>query len=233
MAQCVWQQTLGIFKPCVFAASSTSSLLMPPMASTPSKPASLTAANFSITEPFTPIMAYMIAFLIARCFVFSAAKVGAMAAAPVASAVVCRNVRRFMLDKFGFAGHGDGGHLQRRVPGEVFRHQVLLRIHCCFPCDDLSGVGRHASHDREHRAAGHPLAVVDRLAIADRLEQLVMLRLVHVVALAFIFPRFLPDDAVDVARAIDGAFAFGAGNVHGVIARASGNLPALVEGARA
>src|SRR5262249_14176274 len=55
------------------------------------------------------------------------------------------------------------------------------RVQRPVPGDDLAGVARHAAHDGHERAPGHPLAVVDRLAGADAGEQLVVLRLVHVV----------------------------------------------------
>src|SRR5256885_16744610 len=67
--------------------------------STPSKPASLTALNFSNTEPLKPIVAYMIPFLSERFLPGTAAgsaalSVGARAAMVMAVLLCLRNSRR-------------------------------------------------------------------------------------------------------------------------------------------
>jgi hypothetical protein len=70
-SQCVWQQTLAAASPVSLKAAITSSRFIPPIASTPSNPASFIARNFSSTLPFTPIVEYMIAL---RKFRFGAAQ---------------------------------------------------------------------------------------------------------------------------------------------------------------
>src|SRR5262245_30993448 len=97
---------------------------MAPMGSTPSKPAALTAANFSATEPLRPMVSYMMALRMGRVGAgsfrtgtVSAARAGRGAAAAAAVArVVARKWRRVSwegsgfigLDEVGFAGGGDG-----------------------------------------------------------------------------------------------------------------------------
>jgi hypothetical protein len=67
------------------------------MGSTPRKPASFTSFIFSSTEPFTPTVLHMMAFLIARGCA-AARREGALA---VARSVVARNWRRFIIGKWG------------------------------------------------------------------------------------------------------------------------------------
>src|SRR6185295_1705484 len=75
---------------------------MPPLGSTPSKPASFIALNFSITDPLKPIVEYMIAFLILRLDAAMAAGPAAATTAAVTPAIF-RNARRFC-DGFIFIG---------------------------------------------------------------------------------------------------------------------------------
>ena len=91
-------------------------------------------------------------------------------------------------------GHGHRRHRQRDVPVVARRRQVFLRVHRHVPGDRLAGVGGHAAHDRQQRALGHVLAVVDRLAAADAGEQLVVLGLVDVVVRAVVGPVRSPSD---------------------------------------
>src|SRR4051812_41789897 len=69
------------------------------MASTPSNPACFEAWNLSITEPFRPIVAYMMPFGMCRLELAVSAcakRRGAATAAPAAKMLLClRNVRRF------------------------------------------------------------------------------------------------------------------------------------------
>src|SRR4029079_8017332 len=67
------------------------------------------------------------------------------------------------------------------VPVILGRRQVFLRVERHFPGDLLAGVRVQPAHDVQQRALGHVLAVVDRLASADRREQFVVLFLVEVV----------------------------------------------------
>src|SRR5439155_19205318 len=67
---------------------------MPPIGSTPSNPASFMTRYFSSTEPFTPIVEYMIAL---RRLRFEAAEAdGKTAAAAALAAVIFRKDRRFI-----------------------------------------------------------------------------------------------------------------------------------------
>src|SRR2546422_10692255 len=53
-----------------------------------------------------------------------------------------------------------------------------------FPYTTLfRSVGRHPAHDRQQRARGHAVAVVDRLPFPDRGEEFVVLDLVHILRL--------------------------------------------------
>src|SRR3954463_6823666 len=89
-----WSQTLAAFRPVSLNAASTSSRFIAPIGSTPSNPASFMARNFSSTEPFTPIVEYMMAL---RRLRFEAAlDAGANAAAAAAPIVIFRNDRRFI-----------------------------------------------------------------------------------------------------------------------------------------
>ena len=76
------------------------------------------------------------------------------------------------------------GQGRRRVlaglPVHVFRVAILLRAEYLLVGNFLAGVGGSSAHDRHHRAERHAVTVVDRLAGADRLEQFVVLDLVHI-----------------------------------------------------
>src|SRR5438105_4782552 len=94
----MWSQTLAACSPVSLKAASTSSRFMAPIGSTPSNPASFMTLTFSSTEPFTPMVEYMMAL---RRFRFGfevdaaeAAEAKANAAAP--AIVILRNDRRFM-----------------------------------------------------------------------------------------------------------------------------------------
>src|SRR5438067_1590800 len=92
----MWSQTLAACRPVSLKAASTSSRFMALIGSTPSNPASFMARNFSSTEPFTPIVEYMIAL---RRFRFDAVEAaGAKAAAAAFPMVIFRNDRRFIDD---------------------------------------------------------------------------------------------------------------------------------------
>ena len=65
-AQCVWQHTLPALSPVASRARRISSTSIPPIGSTPSKPASLTAFALSITEPGAPIVPHMMPLRIRR-----------------------------------------------------------------------------------------------------------------------------------------------------------------------
>src|SRR5689334_15530140 len=66
------------------------------------------------------------------------------------------------------------------APGVLPGAEVFLGVQRLVPTDDLAGVGGHAAHDRQQGAARHVGAVIDRVARADRGEELVVLGLVHV-----------------------------------------------------
>src|SRR5687767_11145521 len=94
----MWSHTLAAFRPVSFKAASTASRSIAPMGSTPSNPASFIARNFWSTEPFTPIVEYIIAL---RRFRFGAAEeygVKAVAAAAVVATfiVILTKDRRFI-----------------------------------------------------------------------------------------------------------------------------------------
>ena len=84
----------------------------------------------------------------------------------------------------------------------------------------------------EQRAGRHALAVVHRLVLADGREQHVVLPLVHVVLLAGEGPVGLAFDARHGAAA-DGAGAFGAQDVIGILVVAARDLAVGQEGAHA
>src|SRR5262245_5586397 len=67
---------------------------MPPIGSTPSNPACFIARNFSSTEPFTPIVEYIMALRSLR--VEAAETVGVIASVTTPPAVIFRNDRRFI-----------------------------------------------------------------------------------------------------------------------------------------
>ena len=67
---------------------------MAPIGSTPANPASFMARNFSRTDPFTPMVEYMIALRRSRGGAAQPAGTSTAAAAPVVS---WRKVRRFMV----------------------------------------------------------------------------------------------------------------------------------------
>src|ERR1051325_5899705 len=75
---------------------------MPPIGSTPSKPASFTALNLSRTEPFIPMVSYIIPFLIERFLPEAAepsaarSRGGVKAAAAMASPVWATKERRLI-----------------------------------------------------------------------------------------------------------------------------------------
>ena len=79
------------------------------------------------------------------------------------------------LDELGAARNRD--LLGRNVvaPGVLARAEPLGAIHPLVPRDRLAGVRTHAAHEGDHRAVAHVVAVVDRLALADAGEQLVVL----------------------------------------------------------
>jgi len=77
---------------------------------------------------------------------------------------------------------------RHRTPFVFLGSQILLGFHGLFPGDLFPGVACHPAHDRQHRAAAHVFAVIDRRGIADRCEQLIVFRLVHVVLRAFVLP---------------------------------------------
>src|SRR5205814_9106221 len=96
--QWIWSQTLAAFRPVYLNAARTSSLSMPPIGSTPLNPASFMTRYFSSTEPFTPIVEYMIAL---RRLRFEAAEAdGTKAAAAALATVIFRNDRRFIKVSF-------------------------------------------------------------------------------------------------------------------------------------
>src|SRR5271166_6518835 len=86
------------------------------------------------------------------------------------------------------AWNGDPRNRRCAIPIVTVRAEVLTGVEGHFPGDLLAGVGGHAAHDRQQRAPGHVLAVVDRPAAADTGEELVMLRLVNVVMGAVVVP---------------------------------------------
>src|ERR1035438_9118341 len=163
--------------------------------SVPSKPASLMAFIFSRTEPLTPTVAHMMPFLMARFGAAASGPLSSAANAPGANAAsasapvpVFRNSRRcigqedwdgYDLYEFGHTGHGHRGDVQLHLPVELIGHQLLLRVHGLLPGDFLAGVGGHAAHDSHERAVRHPLAIVDRPAVADAGEQFIVLVLIH------------------------------------------------------
>src|SRR5262245_14103646 len=77
--------------------------------STPSKPAALTALNFSRTDPLKPMVAYMMAFWSLRFLAggsAAAAARGASAAAAAAEAPSFRKLRRCKASVMAFSGWG-------------------------------------------------------------------------------------------------------------------------------
>ena len=52
-------------------------------------------------------------------------------------------------------------------------------MHRLFPGDFLPGVGGHAAHDRHQRGVAHVLAVIDRLAVANRAQKSHVLIPIH------------------------------------------------------
>src|SRR6266446_10486580 len=171
----------------------------------------------------------------------AAGKAGNASAAIASVPPVCfRKSRRLrkvailgLLNKFGSARHRYRWHGEGHVPGEFLGHQAFLRVHRLLPGDRLPGVRGHATGDGEQGALGHPDAVVDRLAVANGREELVVLGLVHIVFRAVIFPGPFADNLMrPVARAIDDAFALSAGDVNRVIVGAAGLLAAIEETAR-
>src|SRR5207237_6660923 len=98
--QCVLQQVLAALSPVSWSAFTTCSWFIWLIGSTPSKPASLIALNCSSTDPLTPTVAYMIAFLMfrfLRAAVFSSAAGAAGESAATASGRLpgLKNSRRF------------------------------------------------------------------------------------------------------------------------------------------
>src|SRR4051794_16858488 len=96
------------------------------MASTPSKPASLAALNFSMMLPPTPMVEYMMP-LLRRFFDASAAKVGSPATTAAAEAVRRKSRRVVAISgELGDARHRDGRHRDRRIPIPKIRRIELL-----------------------------------------------------------------------------------------------------------
>src|SRR5439155_1702550 len=62
----------------------------------------------------------------------------------------------------------------------LLRREILGALDGIGPGYFLAGIGRHAAHDRKHRAVQHPVAVVDDAALADGVEEFVVLDLIHV-----------------------------------------------------
>src|SRR5262249_30053460 len=95
---------------------------------------------------------------------------------------VDRPNRSYLLisNKLRHTRDGNRSYLQLHLPIQRVRHEAFLSIQCLVPRDFLPGVGSHATHDSHERALGHPLAVVDRFAIANAGKQLVVLLLVHI-----------------------------------------------------
>src|SRR4051812_32919742 len=165
------------------------------MASTASKPASLAAWNFSMTFLPTPMVPYMMPFLMARFLGASEAKVCPLKARAAAAAAVVKNRGAFASRKFGLAGHGDWRNGKLLIPvREIGRGEAFLGIEGVIPANDLAGVSGHAAHDGEHGALGHAIAVVDGFAFADGGEEFVVLDLIHVGTFALEAPLLLADD---------------------------------------
>src|SRR5438874_1297213 len=136
------------------------------LGSSPSKPASLTARNFSRTEPLTSTVPNMMPFLIRRRLPVlddgSAATTcdGLTAAtSPLAPASLRKDRRSrglsMALNQFGASGHGHRRRIQLHVPGRVIGDQLVIEVHGLFPSDFLSGVSRRAAHDGHERAIAH------------------------------------------------------------------------------
>src|SRR5260370_15113596 len=210
----------------------------------PSKPKSFSSLNLSMMDwsprtmsRLTPLRS--LGFL-AGAESSAAGRAGNASAAIASVPPVCfRKSRRLrkvamldLLNKFGSAGHRYRWHGEGHVPGEFLGHQAFLGVHRLLPGDRLPRVRGHAAGDGEQGALSHPDTVVDRLAVANGREEFVVLRLVHVVFRAVIFPGLFADNLMPVARAIHDAFAFGSGDVLRFIVVATGLLAAIVETAR-
>ena len=93
----------------------------------------------------------------------------------------------------------------------------------------MAGVGGHAAHDGDQRAASHVLAVVERLAVADAGEQLVVLGLVHLVFRAVENPFAGGLDAHAFAALGELCSAFRAEDLSADVVLAADLLPAVAE----
>ena len=129
------------------------------------------------------------------------------------------------------AGHRSFGEFHLRLPAVRKRggDERLLRVEHHLPSDLFAGVGGGAAHDAHQRALGHAVAVVERFAVADRLEELVVLSLVHVVAGAFVLPFGLAVD--NRAAGAELAVALRTKDVQVVLVVAAGGLTLSQESA--
>ena len=98
----------------------------------------------------------------------------------------------------------------------------------------MPAVRRHAAKHRHHVADHHPLAIIDDLAITNRLEQFVMLVLIHVRlgTVGWVFPQHVARGILHHMRrppSVDEALTLGAGNPIGVLKVAIGLLSAIQE----
>ncbi len=135
----------------------------------------------------------------------------------------------------GCARHRDH-RLGQRSPLERGGTKHLLGLHELIPGDQLPGVGRVAPHDRHEGALHHEVAVVERLAVANRLEELRVLDVVHVRRRAGVGPLLAAVGRLDAGRArgpaVDEGEPLGARDPVGVVVGAVGLLTAREEAPR-